>query len=132
MVAVTRFLSILKSKGNKDMKARLHVAKKFDVQWGDHASFANNHIKEFILLARLCNVNYSGDVYYDIIAIDQESYRRMIDKLKHTERFSEREMNMLNSILEDGRSSVGELVECLEKYLEEADLSDGYLHFRFF
>lgn len=114
------------------MRARLHVAKKFDVQWGDHASFADNHIEEFLRLLRLCDVNYGGDVHYDVIAIDEESYRRMIDKLKHTERFSEREMNMLNSILEDGRSTADELVECLEKYLEEAGLSDGYLYFRFF
>ena len=114
------------------MKADLRVAKKYDVKWSDYKSFVDNHIEDFIELLRLFNVTYTGDIYYDVFNVKVESYKRMINKLKHAdEQLSKIEKHNLNIILESIMTTIDELIECLEKYLNAADLTDGYLHFRF-
>jgi len=114
------------------MKAGLRVAKKYDVKWSDYKSFVDNHIEDFIELLRLFNVTYTGDIYYDVFNVKVESYKRMINKLKHVdEQLSNIEKHNLSNILECEMTTIDELIECLENYLNAADLTDGYLHFRF-
>lgn len=118
------------------MGKRVHVAKRYEVEYGDTTGFNWNNEKFYDLLNQLGGepVGVDGDYYPDNFESPVSDYDDAVENLKcyieNPKLFENSET--ITKYLNDLEMTAGELLEKMEAYRKEADTRDGYLHFASF
>ena len=114
------------------MGYRLHVAKKYDVEYSNGECF-NHKCEEFHNLLSALDIYYSGDVYDAEFEVSKEGWIEGINKLKNYDNLDEIEKDGIAEAIRFMRDyKIDELVKCMEEILERSDPNLEYLHFLFF
>ena len=109
------------------MGDRLHIAKKYDVQYGNVVGF-NNRIEEFQYLLDFLEIEPAGEVVVgNVFEIDKEEWKDGIEKLREIEDEAE-----LSGFLSEIYMTKDKLISLMESFLKEADPDNDYLAFNFF
>ena len=111
------------------MGDRLHVAKKYVVEYAGISAFNNraNFIEDLLYYL---DIPYAGS-FPDSFEIDKEYWKGGIETLKD---FSSRDEidNRLKKILDGFDCTLPELIATLEDFLKESDPDNDYLSLAFF
>lgn len=113
------------------MSKKLYVAKKYDVQWGDHSNF-NYKVFEFHRLLTVLGVEYSGEPFDDEFDVSEEDLTKAAWNLEHYDMLEESTRNDIDKALKGLDCTLDEAATSLWNYVEEGDCNDGYYHFSFF
>lgn len=109
------------------MGHRLHVAKKYDVEYSLADNF-NYEVEEFHDLLSSLDVSYTGDSYDNQFEVSKEEWKRGIDKLKNLPNLeTAEEKEDIESALKDLEESLPEIIEFMELLFEEADQNHEFL-----
>ena len=127
------------------MSRCIHVAKCYDVQWGDTAAF-NWKLDEFYKVLRMLGANpvdmipneWAGACEY--FECDKDDFAKAMENLKKFIKDPEAadDLYEVESVQEltDAIAATGcapkELLRYMRTFLMEADTRDGYLYFAFF
>ena len=113
------------------MGHRLHVAKKYVVEYGEISTF-NWNVREFHYLLDALDVYYSGEYLDDTFVVLKSGWATAIDKLKGFEDLPQDEQDDITDTLKPLGYSVEEILRIFEGYLKESEPNNIYLHFAFF
>lgn len=113
------------------MGHRLHVAKKYDIEYATPSNF-NHEVEEFHGLLYSLDIAYSGDTYDDSFEILRSELQRGIEKLKNTETLEQEEQDSINEALDNLRETKDEVIRYLEIFLEHSDKTGDYILLSFF
>lgn len=108
------------------MGHRLHVAKKYDVEYSLADNF-NYEVEEFHDLLSSLDVSYTGDSYDNQFEVSKEEWKRGIDKLKNLSNLETEEKEDIESALKDLEEPLPEIIEFMELLFEEADQNHEFL-----
>lgn len=122
------------------MGKRVHVAKKYEVEYGSTESFNWKDDKFYDILGTLGatpnNCGAPDDCLADEFECDKESYEVALQTLRaFVERGEEPEWytaDELRECIEQCGHTPESLLEVMQDYYDEADKRDGYLHFASF
>ncbi|MBQ8713104.1 MAG: hypothetical protein IJ551_09855 [Prevotella sp.] len=120
------------------MGKRVHVAKRYEVEYGTTEAFNYSHDRFYDLLLQLGGEpNYFGvddETVCDMFECTKEDYDDAVQNLEVYIRdptlFEESE-DITDAIKSTGMAAE-ELLKTMKAYLQEADTHDGYLHFASF
>jgi hypothetical protein len=115
----------------KTMSYRLHVAKKYEVEYALGDAF-NYKGEEFKGLLSACGAEYTGETWDSDFEVTKNDWEKIIDKLKHLYDLPEDEREEIKGAVDDLACSTDEVIHMLEYYLENADPENDYLHLSFF
>ena len=113
------------------MGHRLHVAKKYEVEYATSASFSYE-VEAFHDLLSSLDVDYTGESWDDQFDVTKEDWQKGIDKLKNLANLEAEEKQEIESALTKMNEPLPEIIEFMELLLNEADLKHEYLVLRFF
>lgn len=113
------------------MGYRLHVAKKYDVEYACGNAF-NYKCEEFHDLLSSCGAAYTGESYEAEFEVTREDWKMVIDKLKNISNLEEDEREEIKGSIDDLDCTTEEVIEMLEYYLEKSDPNNDYLHLSYF
>lgn len=113
------------------MGYRLHVAKKYEVELGDHEAF-NWKIVEFHELLSALGVNYSGEVDEYSFEVDKEQWKNAIEKLNNINSIENKEeKEHLVLCIQNMEEDAVSIANHMQQLLREADSRSGFLHLFF-
>ena len=114
------------------MGHRLHVAKKYDVEYSLADNF-NYEVEEFHDLLSSLDVSYTGDSYDNQFEVSKEEWKRGIDKLKNLPNLeTAEEKEDIESALKDLREPLPEIIDFMELLYEKADPKHDFMVLSFF
>lgn len=113
------------------MGNRLHVAKTYKVKYGETAAF-NWKVEEFHNLLSALDVYYYGEVWDATFDVVRDELQEGLDKLKNFDNLDEDTKEDIEMSLEELTYSREEVIDLLEKYIQESDQETDVLHFSFF
>ena len=113
------------------MSKTLHVAKSYDIRWGNHSDF-NWKIYEFHRLLTVLGAEYSGEPFDDEFDVSDDDLVKAASDLEHYDMLNEDTRIEIDNALKGLGCSLDEAATSLWKYVEEGDCDDGYYHFSFF
>ena len=113
------------------MGYKLHVAKKYHVEYADITGF-NNYVDEFHSLLRYCGAYYTGESYDMEFEVEKSDWMEVIRKLKNLDSLSREERDDIISCLESMNCTKEDTVRIMEKMLEMSEPNEYYLHLQFF
>lgn len=119
------------------MGQNLHVAKKYEVEYGKTTGFPNKAYTFYNLLddlgAQPNATDSNGDMYSDYFECPVLDYDDAIKNLKmyikDPNLLELRGTNRIKDDLEEAGMTAEEALDLMERYQSEADTSDGFLHF---
>lgn len=119
------------------MGKRVHVAKKYEVEYGSTESFNYKDDKFYDILLMLGaepnNVGAPDDTMSDIFECPVNDYRDALENLKvHIESPEVYQPEDHEEIVEAAREAghtLESLLDVMQRYYDEADKRDGWLHF---
>lgn len=114
------------------MGYRLHVAKKYDVEYSNGEWF-NHKCEELHNLLTALDVNYTGESYDDEFEVSKKDWIKGINKLKNYDNLNEIEKDDIAEAIHFMRDyEIDEIIKSMDVILERSDPSLEYLHFSFF
>ena len=120
------------------MGKKVHVAKRYEVEYGSTEGFNNNDTVFYELLQTLGaepnNVGAPDDTVSDIFECPVEKFDQAIRNLKDwiADPPLFREEDEIMPFLERLGMKAKQLLELMEQYINEADKRDGWMHFATF
>ena len=111
------------------MGHRLHVAKKYDVQYATTPEEFNYEVEEFHNLLRALSVDYSGEWCDSEFEVSKEELKQGMQHLKDYKVFYP---PYLKSCLQDLNVTADEAYDILQKYIDASDPDNEWMHFSFF
>ena len=113
------------------MGHRLHVAKKYVVEYSTSASFSYE-VEAFHDLLSSLDVTYTGESWDDQFEVTKEDWQMVIDKLKNLPNLETEEKEDIESALKDLREPLPEVIRFMEVLLKEADSGHDFMVLSFF
>lgn len=116
------------------MGMRVHVAKKYVVEWVE-LPYLNYKPQEFkdLLTNMDCDVyNVGGDEFSKDFEVEKEQFNNALAKLKNFDSLGKEEQEDINSMLKECEFDLHDAIECMELCQKNAERKDGILHFSFF
>lgn len=116
------------------MGQRVHVAKRYEIEWGETAAF-NWSDETFIDILNALGADVARDGQYgDNFEVSVEDYDDAIENLKVyiSDPHLLTESDDIAAGLNELDMTAEELLDTMQCYREEADIHDGWLHFTSF
>lgn len=113
------------------MGCRLHVAKKYDVQYAS-IDYFNYLIEEFHYILDALEIDYTGDVYEHDFEVSKEQWRTGMGKLATLNAQELEAKREIEESLKRVELTPERMLEIMEEYLNAADPNNNYLNFSFF
>ena len=113
------------------MGHRLHVAKKYEVEYAISASF-NYEVEAFHDLLSSLDVSYTGESWDDQFDVTKEDWQKGINKLKNLPNLETEEKEDIESALKDLREPLPEIIDFMELLYEKADPKHDFMVLSFF
>ena len=113
------------------MSKRLHVAKKYDVQYAEISCF-NWQISEFHDFLDALDVYYTGETWDDDFEVSKTDWLKGINTLRNYKKLDEDAREDIDEALTALDYKREEIIEIMEKYLEQSDPNYDWLEFCFF
>lgn len=113
------------------MGYRLHVAKKYIVEYADTEAF-NWKILEFHNLLSACGAQYTGETDDYSFEVTKEDWEKMIDKISSLDSLEdEEEKSEIEGCLADLECSKEKMARLLKEYLEQSDPDRDVMYLSF-
>ena len=113
------------------MGYRLHVAKKYQVEWADKEAF-NWKCEEFHNLLSACGVDYTGESWDSSFEVTKDDWEKAVWKIKNMEILKDDERVEIKKCLESLDSSADETAKILQSFLSLSDPNNGIIYLSFF
>lgn len=113
------------------MGCRLHVAKKYDVQYAS-IDYFNYLIEEFHYILDALEIDYTGEVYEHDFEVGKEQWRTGMGKLATLNAQEPKAKREIEESLKRVELTPERMLEIMEEYLNAADPDNNYLNFSFF
>ena len=113
------------------MSKRLHVAKKYEIQYAEISCF-NWQISEFHDFLDALDVYYTGETWDDDFEVSKTDWLKGIDTLRNYKKLVEDAREDIDEALTALDYKREEIIEIMEKYLEQSDPNYDWLEFCFF
>lgn len=113
------------------MGLRLHVAKKYEIEYSSSFGF-NYKVVEFHNLLTALGISYNGESWDDDVEVNRENFRQGLDKLKAYDKLDAGEKAEIDEALSEIDEPVEEIIEIMEKLLTESDQKNEYMLLSFF
>ena len=113
------------------MGHRLHVAKKYVVEYATSASFSYE-VEAFHDLLSSLDVDYTGESWDDQFDVTKEDWQKGINKLKNLPNLETEEKEDIESALKDLREPLPEIIDFMELLYEKADPKHDFMVLSFF
>lgn len=113
------------------MGQRLHVAKKYEIEYSSSFGF-NYKVVEFHNLLTALGISYNGETYDDDIEVNREYFRQGLEKLKSYDKLDTGEKVEIDEALNELDEPVEEIIEIMERLLIESDQKNEYMLLAFF
>lgn len=113
------------------MSYRLHVAKKYEVEYALGDAF-NYKCSEFHNLLSACGAEYTGEEWDADFEVSKDNWKKVIDKLKHLYDLDEDTRDEIKGAIDDLGSTTDEVIQMLEYFLEHSDPNNDVLNLSFF
>lgn len=111
------------------MSINLHIAKKYDVQYGMTTGF-KNHLYDFQYLMEVLDIEPCGEITEgSIFEIYKKDWK---DGIEHLKSVDASEANSVSMALAYLKMSKEELISLMESILNESDPDNDYLALNFF
>ena len=113
------------------MGKRLHIAKKYEVEWSDSAHF-NWKISEFHDLLDALDVYYTGETWDDDFEVSKEDWQKGIDTLRSYDKLDADAQETIDKALEALEYEREELIRIMEQFMEQSAPNWSYIECCFF
>lgn len=113
------------------MGLRLHVAKKYEIEYSSSFGF-NYKVVEFHNLLTALGISYNGESWDDDVEVNRENFRQGLDKLKTYDKLDAGEKTEIDEALSELDEPVEEIIEIMERLLTESDQKNEYMLLSFF
>lgn len=102
------------------MGQRLHVAKKYEIEYSSSFGF-NYKVVEFHNLLTALDISYNGESWDDDVEVNRENFRQGLDKLKTYDKLDEEKRTEIDEALSELDEPVEKIIEIMEKLLIVSD-----------
>lgn len=113
------------------MGLRLHVAKKYEIEYSSSFGF-NYKVVEFHNLLTALDISYNGESWDDDVEVNREDFRQGLDKLKSYDKLDAGQRTEIDEALNELDEPVEEIIEIMERLLTESDQKNEYMLLAFF
>lgn len=113
------------------MGHRLHVAKKYEIEYSSSFGF-NNKVVEFHNLLTALGISYNGESWDDDVEVNREDFRYGLEKLKSYDKLDTGEKAEIEEALSEIDEPVEKIIEIMEKLLIVSDQENEYMLLAFF
>lgn len=113
------------------MGQRLHVAKKYEIEYSSSFGF-NYKVVEFHNLLTALGISYNGETYDDDIEVNREYFRQGLEKLKSYDKLDAGQRTEIDEALNELDEPIEEIIEIMERLLIESDQRNEYMLLAFF
>ena len=122
------------------MGKRVHVAKRYEVEWGDNAAFNWKYQEFYKVLQELGAEVWAEDLEFDEmggdVEVPVEDYETAMESLQtfiqSPDVFTQDYRENLTEAIGKSDTTPEEFLKDMRKFYEIADKRDGYLHFSSF
>lgn len=113
------------------MGHRLHVARKYEIEYSSSFGF-NNKVVEFHNLLTALDISYNGESWDDDVEVNRENFRQGLDKLKTYDKLDAEKRTKIDEALSEIDEPVEKIIEIMEKLLIVSDQENEYMLLAFF
>lgn len=113
------------------MGQRLHVAKKYEIEYSSSFGF-NYKVVEFHNLLTALDISYNGESWDDAVEVNREDFRQGLEKLKSYDKLNAEVRTKIDEALNELDEPVEKIIEIMEKLLTESDQENEYMLLAFF
>ena len=113
------------------MGHRLHVARKYEIEYSSSFGF-NNKVVEFHNLLTALDISYNGESWDDDVEINRENFRQGLDKLKTYDKLDAEKRTKIDEALSEIDEPVEKIIEIMERLLIVSDQENEYMLLAFF
>lgn len=113
------------------MGKRLHVAKKYEIDYSSSLGF-NYKVVEFHDLLTSLGISYNGESWDDDVEVYREDFKQGLEKLKAYDKLDEGERTDIDEALERIDEPVEEIIKTMERLLTESDQNNESILLSFF
>ncbi len=112
------------------MGQKLHVAKKYEIEYSSSFGF-NNKVVEFHNLLTALDISYNGESWDDV-EVNREDFRQGLEKLKSYDKLNAEVRTKIDEALSEIDEPVEKIIEIMEKLLIVSDQKNEYMLLAFF
>ena len=113
------------------MGQRLHVAKKYEIEYSSSFGF-NYKVVEFHNLLTALDISYNGESWDDDVEVNRENFRQGLEKLKSYDKLDTGQRTEIDEALSEFDEPVEKIIEIMEKLLIVSDQENEYMLLSFF
>lgn len=113
------------------MGHRLHVAKKYEIEYSSSFGF-NYKVVEFHNLLTALGIYYNGDSWNDDVEVNKEDFIHGLEELKSYDSLDAGERTEIDKALRELGEPVEGIIEIMERILNESDQENEYMLLSFF
>lgn len=113
------------------MGHRLHVARKYEIEYSSSFGF-NNKVVEFHNLLTALDISYNGESWDDDVEVYREDFRYGLEKLKNYDKLDAEKRTKIDEALSEIDEPVEKIIEIMEKLLTKSDQENEYMLLAFF
>ena len=113
------------------MGLRLHVAKKYEIEYSSSFGF-NYKVVEFHNLLTALDISYNGESWDDDVEVNREDFRQGLEKLKSYDKLDAGQRTEIDEALNELDEPIEEIIEIMERLLIESDQENEYMLLAFF
>lgn len=113
------------------MGHRLHVARKYEIEYSSSFGF-NNKVVEFHNLLTALDISYNGESWDDDVEVNRENFRYGLEKLKTYDKLDAEVRTKIDEALSELDEPVEKIIEIMEKLLIVSDQENEYMLLAFF
>lgn len=113
------------------MGQRLHVAKKYEIEYSSSFGF-NYKVVEFHNLLTALDISYNGESWDDDVEVNRENFRQGLEKLKSYDKLDTGQRTEIDEALSEFDEPVEKIIEIMEKLLIVSDQENEYMLLAFF
>lgn len=113
------------------MGHRLHVAKKYEIEYSSSFGF-NYKVVEFHNLLTALRISYNGESWDDDVEVNREDFIHGLENLKSYDKLDAGERTEIDEALSELGEPVERIIEIMERLLTESDQKNEYMLLSFF
>lgn len=113
------------------MGHRLHVAKRYEVEYSSSLGF-NYKVVEFHNLLTSLGVSYNGETWNDNVEVCRDDLKTGLEKLKSHDRLDADEREGIEKALNGLDEPIETVISIMERILNESDPENEYMLLSFF